>query len=48
MASSSHRDVELRYSFLSKKLTHICFAQLTSINEYLVIDWDPKRPSAVT
>ena len=24
---------------LSKKLTHNCFSQLESINEYLVIDW---------
>ena len=24
---------------LSKKLTHNCFSQLRSINEYLVIDW---------
>ena len=33
---------------LSKKLTHICFSGLRSIYEYLVIDWGPKRPSAVT
>ena len=33
---------------LSKKLTLICFSRLRSINEYLVIDWGPKRPSAVT
>ena len=32
---------------LSKKLTHICFSRLRSINEYLVIDWGPKRPSSV-
>ena len=30
---------------LNKKLTHICFSRLRSINEYLVIDWGPKRPS---
>ena len=34
--------------FLIKKLTHICFSRLRSINEYLVIDWGPKWPSAVT
>ena len=33
---------------LSKKLTHICFSRLRSVNEYLVIDWGPKRSSAVT
>ena len=32
---------------LSKKLTHICFSRLRSINEYLVIDWGTKQPSAV-
>ena len=24
---------------LSKKLTHNCFSRLSSLNEYLVIDW---------
>ena len=33
---------------LSKKLTHIYFSRLRSINEYLVFDWGPKRPSPVT
>ena len=33
---------------LSKKLTHICFSRLKSLNEYLVIDWGPKWQSAVT
>ena len=31
---------------LSKKLTHICFSRLRSINEYLVINWCPKLAQA--
>ena len=47
-ASSSHSDGELWHNFLKQETNTHCFSRLRSINEYLVIDWCPKRPSAVT